>query len=133
MDRAYETLLCLLKKRLDADGLSLNQSFILLSLFFEARGAITPKDLTNTLRMTAPNVSHQVTSLEKRKLLGRRLNPADSRSYVLELTPEGRKLSQKLVRIHHSTQDGFEKAVGAEAVRRMISTLKIIEGMSSNG
>lgn len=72
---------------------------------FQALWAISPdeqppsmKVMTERLYCNAPNLTFIVNSLEARGLVERAVDPADRRSRVLVLTPEGREVREDLVR-----------------------------------
>ncbi|MFI5782298.1 MarR family winged helix-turn-helix transcriptional regulator [Nocardia sp. NPDC051570] len=57
-----------------------------------AEGTLTAIRLAEHLNMTRAGVSKTLTKLERRGLLSRHPNPADRRSALLRLTPEGIRL-----------------------------------------
>jgi DNA-binding MarR family transcriptional regulator len=106
--------------RLSEEALSSLQAWVLLAIYFERPIAVPPSKLAETLGTTRSNLSHCVSSLEKRKLLRRQLNPNDSRSYHLSLRHEGAKLVLRLIRLFDRAQSGFEKQSGPEKLKNCI-------------
>jgi DNA-binding MarR family transcriptional regulator len=120
---SYDTILRDLNTHLRKEDCSLLQALILISLFFESTatapasiGAVTPSRLAETLRASRGNVSHSLSSLEKRGLIQRRLSEADARSYFLQLRPAGRKLACRLIRVIDELEGFFEARLGRDGV-----------------
>ena len=72
---------------------------------FQALWAIDPdepapsmKAMTERLYCNAPNLTFIVNQLQERGLVDRAVDPADRRSRVLMLTPQGRKVRAELLR-----------------------------------
>lgn len=65
----------------------------------EELGPVSQQALTNAMRVSATTVTQVVDELERVKLVERRRNPADRRTYTVTMTPEGeRVLAQGRVR-----------------------------------
>ncbi len=58
-------------------------------------GKLRVGDLVNLMVMPQSTISHQLRSLEKRKLVRRTQCVKDSRSVLVELTPHGRKIARE--------------------------------------
>ena len=67
--------------------------FSLLMLLM-ANGALSPKRLAATLRLTAPNLSLLLDRLQQRGLLRRQPNPDDGRSQHIVLTEKGLRVAR---------------------------------------
>lgn len=67
--------------------------FSLLMLLI-ANGALPPKRLAATLRLTAPNLTLLLDRLQQRGLLRRQPNPHDGRSQHIVLTDKGMRLAR---------------------------------------
>lgn len=89
-------------------GCNLNDSLILLALFFESPGEITPSDLGKTLTLPKDQVSHSLRRLEKLELIKRDLASTDKRKRQLQITPKGKKLSSKLVEIFNKRESSYD-------------------------
>jgi DNA-binding MarR family transcriptional regulator len=68
----------------------LADSYGLVSLIGAAR-SITPTDVAARLGTAVTTASDRIRRLEERGLAERRPNPADGRSHLVSLTPEGQK------------------------------------------
>lgn len=78
----------LLDRALRASGLSAEE-FALYSAI-RRDGGITPTELASVMALPPTTVSSAVTRLERRGHVRRAANPADARSYRIELTAAGR-------------------------------------------
>lgn len=61
-------------------------------------GAITPKDLADSINMTTGAVTAISSRLVEAGLLRRVGHPSDRRSLLLELTPQGNEIMERLYR-----------------------------------
>ena len=61
--------------------------------FVDIYGPSSVGELVRVFGYRKPTLSSMINKLEKNGFVKRVLNPADRRSLLLELTPEGRKLS----------------------------------------
>jgi DNA-binding MarR family transcriptional regulator len=68
--------------------------FSLLMLLL-ANGATASKRLAGTLRLSAPNLTMLIDRMQEKKWLRRERNPADRRSQLIVLTPEGQALARR--------------------------------------
>jgi len=59
------------------------------------RGKMTPTQLAEETRVMNTTIRDQVQNLVDRGLLARKPNPDDARSYLVELTPAGRRFYQR--------------------------------------
>ena len=69
----------------------------------------TPTELIVNLERDLPSTLRVIWKLEKKGLVRRENHPADQRSYMLHLTPEGRQLLEQLIPI---VQELNQKAYG---------------------
>jgi DNA-binding MarR family transcriptional regulator len=85
--------------------------------------------LGRALDMKRANVVTVLDELERKGLLARRPATADRRSYVLDLTPAGRKLAQKLVELHEKFEEDLEKAFGKAGREDLLAMLHRIRAL----
>lgn len=69
------------------------EAFSLLMLL-HTNGALSPKRLSATLTLTAPNLTLLLDRLQERGLLRRERNPSDGRSQHIVLTDKGQRLAR---------------------------------------
>jgi len=82
-----------------------------------ANDGTTPTELARWLFTAPTTVSSVVRRLEARGHLERRRNPADGRSYVLSLTPEGRAVHQAAGARFLGVLDRVNAALGPDEPR----------------
>lgn len=58
-------------------------------------GGVKISELSNRLHVTSPSVTQLVTSLEKRGLVERRMDPADRRSVLVSITEKGDEITRR--------------------------------------
>lgn len=97
-----------LQKDLKEQGLNLNESLVLLALFFENSKQITPSELSQTLLIKKDQISHALNSLNKKELIEKGLSSKDARMTYLQITNEGKKKASQLVKIFDSSEAAFE-------------------------
>lgn len=101
--------------RLSSEGVHFLESLILTSLFFEER-PVRPTELARTFQATKSNMSHALRTLEKKGLIDRKTDDGDARAYFFSLTKEGRKRSQRLIKIFDTTENRLETAFGQRKI-----------------
>lgn len=62
------------------------------------RGPLTPKELAEAEKVSAPSMTKTVNCLVEKNLVGRQDHPADGRCKVLNLTPEGAATLDRIAR-----------------------------------
>lgn len=102
------TLTLLLDRRLESFDVNYLQALLLVALFFEDDRRSRPKALAETFDMTKGNISHTLTSLEKKNFLERRMLPDDARGYEVCLTNTGEELSLRLIKVFDHLQNEIE-------------------------
>jgi DNA-binding MarR family transcriptional regulator len=84
---AGQSLQNLVRRAFDEAGVTIAAWGLLVHV--DAHGTATPSQLAAETGVTATTIRDQVQALVERRALRRRPNPADSRSYLLELTDAG--------------------------------------------
>ncbi len=87
---------------------------------------ITQKRLSRALSISPPNLATLLDKLEARGLLERQRNPADKRSQVLVLTPEGQKLCKKADKAVFELENKATSALTDEERVQLIQLLQKI-------
>lgn len=114
----------LLDAALTASGLTADE-FGVYSVLSSAE-SMTPSELARWVSAPATTVSSYIKRLEQRGHLERSRNPADGRSFVVTLTPAGR-------RAHHAAGEAFlpvlDRVVGVlgrreQSIRRALALLR---------
>lgn len=91
-------------------------------------------DLSATTSIDVSTLTRLVDSMEKKELVARRRDSADARVVVLHVTPEGRRLTRRLLPIAERYEkvalQGFAAAEAAqlkEALRRLYANMDALE------
>ncbi len=126
---SYDAIWRDLNSKLRAENCNFLQAVILIAIFFEPEGLITPSRLSAVLRTTRANVSHCLSHLEKRRLIQRTMSLEDARSYRLRLRPEGHTLGLRLIRILDELETLFEEKMGREGLRDAVGRFQAIESV----
>lgn len=93
-----------------------------------ASHSITPTELARWMAAPPTTVSSYVKRLEARGHVRREPNPADRRSYRLELTPEGRRAHRAAVKLFTPLRDRVASGLGEqeEPVRDALIALRTV-------
>jgi DNA-binding MarR family transcriptional regulator len=100
----------LARREFHTDGLDPYMFGLLVHV--EHRGAMTPSQLAEETRVTNTSIRDQVQNLVDRGLLERKPNPDDARSYLLELTPEGRRFHERGTAAYDRARARLEQELG---------------------
>jgi DNA-binding MarR family transcriptional regulator len=114
---------------LASDSLGFLEGLVLAAIFFDEPGLTTPSQLAETFGTTRGNVSHCISSLEGKGFLHRTIDPADARSYLLTLKPQGKRCAQRVIAAFDKLQAGFEKEVGKTVLRDTLATVRKLEAL----
>jgi DNA-binding MarR family transcriptional regulator len=114
---------------LASDGLGFLEGLVLAAIFFDEPERTTPSQLAETFGTTRGNVSHCISSLEAKGFLQRTIDPADARSYLLALKPQGKKCALRVIRAFDKLQAEFEKEVGKTALGDTLTTIRKLEAL----
>jgi DNA-binding MarR family transcriptional regulator len=88
---AHATLIRELDRRLRAaHGLGVSEFDVLITLFNGAERGVRMTDLAKAIMLSPAGLTHMVTRLERDRLVERAVDPADRRSFLVRLTPDGR-------------------------------------------
>lgn len=127
VNRAARRFESLTAQLLAADDLGFLEGLVLAAIFFEAPHAIKPSLLADTFETTRGNISHCVSSLEAKGLLGRAIDPEDARSYLLTLKPQGKKCAVRVIGAFDKLQRRFEDEVGETALANVLKIIGKLE------
>src|SRR5215469_13522289 len=73
-----------------AHGLGVSEFDVLITLFNGAERGVRMTDLAKAIMLSPAGLTHMVTRLERDRLVERAVDPADRRSFLVRLTPDGR-------------------------------------------
>lgn len=93
---------------------------------------ISPKILAEMTSKDQPTTVRMLTKLEKKGFITKQVNPQDSRSILIGLTPEGRELKDKLFPLAFKALDRAIKDVDDSEIELVKSVLnKIYNNLST--
>ena len=82
-------------------GITPQQHQLILAIMgFPGREYATPSELAERLQITHHACVGLIDRCEQSNLVSRRQNPADGRSVLIEVTPQGKAILEKLSEIH---------------------------------
>jgi DNA-binding MarR family transcriptional regulator len=90
-------------------------------------GAMSPSDLGERLIVTRATVTGLLDSLERRGFVKRSTNPADRRSLVVEITPDGLVVLQALRTLIHRHEQSWMSSFSETELGAYIATLHRIQ------
>ena len=90
-------------------------------------GAMSPSELGEQLIVTRATVTGLLDSLQRRSFVTRSPNPADRRSLVVEITPEGLVVLQQLRMLIHQHEKTWMTALTDAELGVYIETLQRIQ------
>lgn len=111
---------------LDPSGLTVTKFDVLHLLAAAAPGGATVGRLRESLRMTQPNVSFVMTSLERERYVKRSSDPDDGRSSIFRITKAGLAVLDELTPIHLRSIGVALRDVSEADRRRLIELLATI-------
>ncbi len=114
---------------LESEDLSVFEAMVLVAIFFERRGRIKPSELAVAFQVTRGNVSHCISSLEAKGLVGRQIDPDDARVVQLMLKQTGRRRAARVAGILDRLQRQLEEAAGAATLEAMLTQLSKVEAL----
>jgi DNA-binding MarR family transcriptional regulator len=131
VSRAARRFEALAARALAADELNFLEGLVLAAIFFDAPEPAKPSQLAETFATSRGNVSHCISTLEGKGLLQRMIDPADARSYLLALKPQGKRCALRAIRAFDKLQDEFEKEVGKGVLNDTLKTIRKLEALAA--
>ena len=96
--RAAESITTRVHKHLSSAGLTVSQFGVLEAIYH--LGPLSQKDLGRKILRSSGNITMVIDNLEKRRLVRRKRDTSDRRSFIVHLTGEGQKLIHKIFPSH---------------------------------
>ena len=109
--------------KLKRHDVNLNQSLILLSIFFEPNQNTRSMELTNLTPMSKGNLSHCLSFLEEKKFIQRKLIHEDLRGFEFSLTVKGKNLCINLIKIFDQVESESDKIINSKKRDEMMQVL----------
>ena len=106
--------------------------FSLLMLLL-ANGATVAKRLARTLRLSAPALTMLIDRMQDKHWLRRERNPADRRSQLIVLTPEGQALARRAQAVSKTMEAGLQRRLSRAERAMLIELLSKLAGHRDDG
>jgi DNA-binding MarR family transcriptional regulator len=87
---------------------------------------LTPTELTATMMVTSGAVTKRVDRLEKAGLVRRSVAEHDARGRLIELTPRGVEVVDRLVVKHWANEDRLLSALDADQRAQLVGLLRLL-------
>ena len=89
-------------------------------------------ELGRSLEMKRANVVTVLEELIQRGLVSRELADNDRRSYVLYLTPSGKRLTNKLLALHERLEQDLARTFGQKELSKLVDLLRAFRQLDPN-
>lgn len=119
-------------QQLAGDGLGLLDGLVLAAIYFDGAQAARPSQLAETFATSRGNLSHCVSALEAKGLIGRTIDPTDARSFRLTLRPAGKRVAQRVISVFERTQRAFEHEIGKTQLAETLATVRRLETLAES-
>ncbi len=107
--------------------LDVSQAGALVLGILRDHGAMSPSEIGNRLIVSRATVTGLLDSLERRGLVRRTPHPADRRSVVVEIAPEGLVVVAKLRPLVHDGEKAWLSGLGDDDLRALIGLLHRVQ------
>lgn len=119
-----------LNHALKSESLAFFPGLLLIAVFFEETGQVSPSQLATSFSTTRGNVSHGLSTLEARGFVKRQLDADDARVLRISIRPEGRRCAMRLMKCFNTLEDTIEQDLGKARVRATIDAIARVEQIS---
>lgn len=103
-------------------GITLGQFAVLEAL--NTKGPITIQEIIDVILATSGNMTVLIKNLEKSKLVKKKVNPKDKRSYLVSLTPKGEELIKEVFPKHMEIISKKLEVYSPEEKKNLLELLK---------
>lgn len=113
-----------MKRGLESRGLTRARASALWEI--SHRDTITQRELANALKVTPRNVTTLIDGLEKTGFVKRRGHPNDRRAILLDLTPAGKKITDRLKRETRALAQTLFAGLSPSKLQQFVDTLDLV-------
>lgn len=113
-----------MKRGLEERGLTLARASALWAIAH--RDTITQRELADALKVTPRNVTTLIDGLEKTGFVKRCDHPNDRRAVLLELTPSGWEITNRLKSETRELAQALFKGLGSSKLKQFVETLDLV-------
>ena len=129
--KAARTVEANLNRALRDEGLGFFPGLLLVAVFFEEAGRVSPSQLAESFSTTRGNISHGLSTLEGRGFVKRQIDADDARVLRITIRPEGRRCAMRLMKCFNALEAKIEDELGASSVRAAIEVMAKVERWSA--
>jgi DNA-binding MarR family transcriptional regulator len=128
MLRSYARIVRALDADLEAGaGLSVRSYEVLVRLSRSPQESLRMSELAESVLLSPSGVTRLVDHLVNRGLVSRRKDPSDARSYLAELTKEGKSVHRKAKRVYErAIQEHFAAHLSEQQLNEVATALGVI-------
>ena len=127
--KTYQRLFSCFRAMLEPYGITPPQ-FALLAFLWKQDG-LSQVELSDKTEVDRTTLSGLIDRLQKLELVERRRHPADRRAWLVQLTPAGRSLEEKLVPLALQVREQFTANLGDGEYRQLCELLKKLRGVTN--
>jgi DNA-binding MarR family transcriptional regulator len=107
---------------------SLRKAEFSLLMLLLANGPTAAKRLARTLRLSAPNLTMLIDRMQDKQWLRRERNPADRRSQLIVLTPDGQSLARHAQAASKTMESSLQRRLSRAERAMLIELLAKLAG-----
>lgn len=133
LEKISEVFRVLLWNESKDNSLSPIQIQLLIFLLFHAQEKCKVSYLADEFNMTKATISDSVKILLSKELVTKNSDTADTRSYTLTLTPEGKQIAEKASLFASSIEKPIEKLSEEQKTVMLHGLLRIIDDLNKAG
>lgn len=115
-----------MKRGLESRGLTRARASALWQI--SHRDTITQRELADALKVTPRNVTTLIDGLEKTGFVKRRDHPNDRRAILLDLTPSGKEIADRLKRETQELAKALFAGLSPAKLEQFVETLDLVTG-----
>lgn len=128
LKRLSELFLSEINKAYRAEGIVFETTWFPVFYLLSEHEALTIQELCEQIEVSHPAASQLVTNLKGKGLVVTTTSPDDARKQLVKLTPEGKKLLEKIIPVWDAIRETMEEVAGGnqenEAVLNMLTQLE---------
>lgn len=117
---------CNIKEEFFAASFNLSPTEVRFLKLFSFQDTYTVRELREKLKLTPGRITHILSSLEAKKLIGRIADEMDKRNVIVKLLPKASPLIQNLHENYNKLHKDILKNVNKEDIKNIYSSLKIL-------
>lgn len=95
----------------------------ILGLLYQ-KSTLKQSELSRAIEVKPANMVALLDELERRRVIVRRPARTDRRSYAVQLTPAGRRVTQELIRLHQRLEQDLAAYLGQDEYRELLRLLR---------